>query len=423
MATLESAGSYWQVPRLRADQRWLGGVAAAVATELGLAPLWIRVAFVLLTLASGVGLAAYAALWLWLTLYGQRQRRHAASHLGELDRPSVDLDYVPVPKGANPERRALGVVLIVVGLLWLSRRWLGAGAHDTALWPVAMASFGMLLAWSSGKVDWSAPHELLRAVAGLLLVALGVISFIALNFSLAVAPRALLIATAVLSAVVLIVAPWLWRAASQVGEERLKRTRADERAELAAHLHDSVLQTLSLIQRNADDKQATVNLARRQERELREWLYGRSSSAQNLRSPSGLGFRAALQQLGAEVEELHHVPVEVVVVGDGPLDERVASALGAAREALVNSARHSGAPRVDVYGELTAERLEIFVRDTGSGFDPTQVPEDRRGLRDSVARRMERAGGSANIVSAPGQGCEVSLLLPRGAPLPRGATT
>jgi signal transduction histidine kinase len=415
MTTLESAGRYWQVPRLRADQRWLGGVAAAVAAELGIGALWIRLAFVLLTLASGVGLAAYAGLWLWLTLHARQQLR---TGLGALD-------YVPVPKGANPGRRALGVALIVVGLLWLSRHWLGTGEHDTALWPVAMAAFGMLLAWSSGKVDWSAPYELLRAVGGLLLVALGVIAFIVLNFSSSVAPRALLIATAVLSAVILIVAPWLWRAASQVKEERLERTRADERAELAAHLHDSVLQTLSLIQRNADDKQATVNLARRQERELRDWLYGRSNPGANAGSSAGgsagmaqRSFRVALQQLGAEVEELHHVPVEVVVVGDGPLDERVESALAAAREALVNSARHSGAPRVDVYGELDEERMEIFVRDTGSGFDQTQVPEDRRGLRDSVLRRMERAGGSASIVSTPGQGCEVSLSLPR-APLPR----
>lgn len=400
MSTLTSLGPYWQVPRLRADQRWLGGVAAAVAAELGIGALWIRLAFVLLTLASGVGPVAYAGLWLWFTRHAQRQRQ-----LG-LD----GAEYVPVPKGVNPERRALGVALIVAGLMWLSRRWLNAGVTDTALWPVAVASFGMLLAWSSGKVDWSAPYELLRAVGGLLLVALGVVAFIVLNFSSAVAPRALLIATAVLAAVILIVAPWLWRAASQVKEERLERTRADERAELAAHLHDSVLQTLSLIQRTADDKVATVNLARRQERELREWLYGRSQPGKSQRS-----FRAALQQLGAEVEELHHVPVEVVVVGDGPLDERLESALSAAREAMVNSARHSGAPRVDVYGELDDERLEIFVRDTGVGFEQTSVPEDRRGLRESVRRRMERAGGSASIVTAPGAGCEVSLLLPRGA--------
>jgi signal transduction histidine kinase len=300
--------------------------------------------------------------------------------------------------------------LIAAGLLALSRRWLPSSVDDTALWPVAVASFGMLLAWSSGKVDWSAPYELMRAAGGLLLVAAGVIGFIVLNFSVGVAPRALLIATAVLSGVVLIVAPWLWRAASQVSRERLERTRADERAELAAHLHDSVLQTLSLIQRNADDKQATIQLARRQERELREWLYGRSAAG------SERSLRAALTRLGAEVEELHGVPVEVVVVGDAPIDERVQSALGAAREALMNAARHSGAPRVDVYGEVEGPLLEIFVRDKGRGFDEQQVPEDRRGLRESVRGRMARAGGSARVSSTPGQGCEVALALPLRAP-------
>ncbi|MEO8184195.1 MAG: PspC domain-containing protein [Deltaproteobacteria bacterium] len=403
----DGAQAYWQVPRLRPDQRWLGGVAAALASEIGVGALWIRLVFVLLTLSGGAGLVLYASAWLWFTYYA---RRHPSAR------------YVPVPKAENPARRALGVVLVVLGLLWLSRHFLPSGVGGAALWPVSVASFGMLLAWSSGKVDWSAPYELMRAAGGLLLVAAGVIGFIALNFSLSVAPQALLIATAVLSTVVLIVAPWLWRAASQVREERIERTRADERAELAAHLHDSVLQTLSLILRNADDKQATVNLARRQERELREWLYGRSRGAlrganiergaKTERAETRRSLRDALLELGAEVEELHAIPVEVVVVGDGPLDERRESALAAAREALVNAARHSGAPRVDVYGELSAERLEIFVRDTGQGFDRSQVPDDRRGLSDSVLGRMERAGGSASIVSAPGQGCEVALLLP-----------
>ena len=395
MATLVEPATlpapYWQVPRLRADQRWLAGVAAAIAAEIGIGALWIRLVFALLTLSGGAGLAAYALCWLWFTYQARSQ---------------PESEYVPVPKGANPARRALGVGLIAAGLLALSRRWLPSSMDDTALWPVAMASFGMLLAWSSGKVDWSAPYELMRAAGGLLLVAAGVIGFIVLNFSVGVAPRALLIATAVLSGVVLIVAPWLWRAATQVSRERLERTRADERAELAAHLHDSVLQTLSLIQRNADDKQATIQLARRQERELREWLYGRSTAG------SERSLRAALTRLGAEVEELHGVPVEVVVVGDAPVDERVQSALAAAREALMNAARHSGAPRVDVYGEVEGGLLEIFVRDTGRGFDEQQVPEDRRGLRESVRGRMSRAGGSASVSSTPGQGCEVALALP-----------
>jgi signal transduction histidine kinase len=247
------------------------------------------------------------------------------------------------------------------------------------------------------------------------LVAAGIIGFIASNFSSAVTSRALLISTAVLSIVVLIIAPWLWRAASQVMEERLKRTRADERAELAAHLHDSVLQTLSLIQQSADDRNATVNLARRQERELREWLFGSAPfldrNAPGSSAARGRQFRAALAEVCAKVEQLHRVPVEVVVVGEGTLDERSSAALAAAREAIVNAARHSGASRVDVYGEMAAERLEIFVRDTGRGFDPDAVSADRRGLRESVIGRMERAGGTASVVSAPGRGCEVTLFL------------
>jgi len=387
------------VPRLRADQRWLAGVAAAIAVEIGVAALPIRLGFVLLTLSGGIGLALYASAWLWFT-YHARGRSSA---------------YVPVPKALSPARRQLGLLLVVCGLLVLSRRLFTFGVGDATLWPVALAAFGMLLAWSSGKVDWSAPYELMRAVGGLLLVAAGVVAFIALNFGASVAPKALLVATAALSLVVVVVAPWLWRAASQLSEERLRRTRADERAELAAHLHDSVLQTLSLIQQNADDRNATVQLARRQERELREWLFGRSAagSAAAGEAPS---FRTALEKLGAEVEQLHGVPVEVVVVGDGALDSRASAALGAAREALVNAARHSGAPRVDVYGELGPERLEIFVRDTGRGFERASVPGDRRGLCESIVGRMERAGGSASILSAPGKGCEVALLLPRLTP-------
>jgi signal transduction histidine kinase len=382
----------WQVPPLRPEQRWLGGVAHAIAIELGVSPLPLRLAFVLLTLTGGFGLALYAALWLWFTYHARLHPRAS---------------YMPVPKAATRRRRLLGVGLLVGGLLLAAQRLLPLGVGNETLWPVAVAAFGMLLAWSSGKVDWAAPYELARAVGGLVLVALGVIAFVGLNFSATVTSHALLIATLVLSGVVLIVAPWLWRAASQVSEERLKRTRADERAELAAHLHDSVLQTLSLIQRHADDRTTTVNLARRQERELRDWLFARAPSPNGARR-----FRTALAELCAEVEELHGVPVEVVVVGDGALDERITATLAAVREALVNAARHSGAARIDVYGELGPGQLEIFVRDTGRGFEREAVSSDRRGLSESILRRMQRTGGSASVVSAPGKGCEVSLLLP-----------
>jgi signal transduction histidine kinase len=382
----------WQMPRISSRDRWLAGVAGAIAREIGVAPVVVRIGFVLLTLSGGIGLALYASAWLSFTFY---ERRHS----GRV--------YLPIPKGRTSSHRLLGVASIVIGFVLFSRNVLALGEEEARLWPVAVAAFGMLLAWSSGKVDWASPFELLRAVGGLTLAAAGVIAFIALNFGAAAAPKALLLATAVLSGVVLVAAPWLWRAASQVSEARADRRRANERSELAAHLHDSVLQTLSLIQRSAGDRSATVSLARRQERELRDWLSGKAGV------DSGRDFRARLMELASEVEALHGVPVEVVVVGEAPIDEGLSAALAAAREAMVNAVKHSGAARVDVYAELCDSALELFVRDTGSGFDPTAIAADRRGVGESIIGRMQRTGGQASIASEPGRGTEVALLMPR----------
>lgn len=392
---------HWQMPRIRSRDRWLAGVAGAIATEIGVSPVVIRIGFVLLTLSGGIGLALYAAAWLSFTYH---ERRHA------------ERVYQPIPKGRSASHRLVGVASIVIGFVLFNSNVLAIGVGDATLWPVALAAFGMLLAWSSGKVDWAAPFELLRAVGGLTLAAAGVIGFIALNFGASAAPKALLIGTAVLSGVVLVVAPWLWRAASQVSEARLERLRAHERAEVAAHLHDSVLQTLCLIQRSAGDRAATISLARRQERELRDWLFGKAGGKAGPSAETGGAggdFRAALAELASQVEELHGVPVEVVVVGEAALDERLATTLSAAREALVNAAKHSQAARVDVYAELAPTSLELFVRDTGRGFDAGSVPSDRRGLSESIVGRMQRAGGQASIRSQPGAGTEVALTMPR----------
>lgn len=389
----EAPSPHWQMPRLEPRSRWLAGVASAIAREVGVDALVLRLAFVCLTLTGGVGLALYAGAWLAFTFYDR-------SHPGRA--------YAPVAKGRTPTRRLVGVAAIVLGLLSLANDALSLGVHDTALWPVGVAAFGMLLAWSSGKVDWAAPFELVRAVAGLVLVAGGVIAFIALNVGAAAAPKALLVGTLVLSGVVLVVAPWVWRAASQVSQARLERARADERAELAAHLHDSVLQTLSSIQRSAGDRAATLKLARQQERELRQWLFGKKPA-------SSADVRSALTRVAAEVEEQLGVPIETVVVGDAPLDERLEAVLAAAREAMVNASQHSGAARIDVYAELDDEAFELFVRDTGRGFDPKAVPPDRHGVSGSIIERLARAGGKATISSEPNGGTEVALSLPRRA--------
>jgi signal transduction histidine kinase len=189
-------------------------------------------------------------------------------------------------------------------------------------------------------------------------------------------------------------------------DERRERIRSQERAEVAAHVHDSVLQTLALIQKAADDPREVSRLARSQERELRGWLYRPATH-------SGGQFAAALESAAAEVEEAHRVAVEVVVVGDCPVDARAGALVAAAREAMVNAAKHAGVAQVQVYAEVEADRLAVFVRDRGAGFDPTQVPADRLGLAQSVVGRMERNGGTAQVRSEPGSGTEVRLEMPR----------
>jgi len=204
----------------------------------------------------------------------------------------------------------------------------------------------------------------------------------------------------------LVFGPWLWRLANDLAEERRERVRSQERAEVAAHLHDSVLHTLALVRRSADDPRRVVSLASRQERELRSWLSGRPSAPS--RSLGG-----ALDAIVGQVETDHGVPIEIVKVGDCELDVRIEALLAAAREAMVNAARHSGARSIDVYAEVDASRALVFVRDRGVGFDPDAVAANRHGVRDSIVGRMARHGGDAVIRSSAGEGTEIRLELPR----------
>jgi signal transduction histidine kinase len=209
------------------------------------------------------------------------------------------------------------------------------------------------------------------------------------------------------AAIGVILTPWWLRLVRGLTEEREERVRSQERAELAAHLHDSVLQTLALMQKRADDPRAVAALARRQERELRSWLNG------GRRGEPAASLAAALQTAVAEVEDDHGVPVDVVAVGDCPLDEPGAALVAAVREAVLNAVKFAGGAPVSVYAEVAPERVEVFVRDRGPGFDLAAVPGDRRGLRESVLGRMERHGGRAEVHTRPGTGTEVELVLPR----------
>ena len=209
---------------------------------------------------------------------------------------------------------------------------------------------------------------------------------------------------ALAGALFLLLGPWVW----QLAGERAERIRMTERAEVAARVHDSVLQTLALIQRHADDPVRVAAISRRQERELRRWLYGTGVDGATT-------LEDALADAAADVEELHGVRIELANAGRVPLDARFEQLALAAREAMTNAAKFSGADEISVYAEAGTDNVSVFIRDRGAGFDPEAVPGDRRGIAESIKGRLRRAGGVATISSAPGQGTEVELMLQRSS--------
>jgi signal transduction histidine kinase len=314
-------------------------------------------------------------------------------------------DLVPRhPKGANANGRLIGFAMVVVGLA-LALRDLTDTPAASVLVPIALLAAGLAVAVNEGTSEEDRTRTILRVGAGAAFVLLGV--GVAANFSLVTAGGVLAVSAAVVVGLALVVAPTAIRLAEGFGEERRRRIRSEERATMAAHLHDSVLQTLTLIQRRSTDPEV-VTLARRQERDLRGWLFDETASA-----PAATAFRARLETVAAEVEERERVPVHVVAVGDTEVDAEVEALLGAVREAVTNAARHSNAGRVDVYAEASPDGLDVYVRDQGCGFDPDTVATDRRGVAESIVARMQRAGGSASTDSRPGDGTEVELHLPR----------
>ncbi len=371
------------------SRRALGGVAAGVAEHLGLSVLLVRLAFVLLALCSGAGVLMYAALWV----------------------------LVPQSAGPRTPRRSRGgdraqllalAALGVGGLLALQ----ALGWSSPALVPLVVVGGGVALVWRQAddaqRARWRTGDGRgpLVVVGGLVLVAVGIAGFLATRGELQQAREGLLSTAAVVVGLAVLSGPWWFRMAADLRDERRERIRVQERAELAAHVHDSVLQTLALIRKAAEDPREVSRLARTQERELRSWLYAPAGAEVDVT----LG--RALEQAAAEVEEDHGVAVEVVVVGDCPTSPRVTALVAAAREALVNAAKHAGVQTVQVYAEVGGERVEVFVKDRGSGFDPAAVPADRYGLAQSVVGRMERHGGRAVVRTSPGQGTEVRLEVP-----------
>jgi len=343
------------------DDRVVAGVCAGVANALGVDPTLVRLIFTLLALAGGAGIALYAATWLYMSGKGWL------------------------------------AAIALVAAAGFGLRGLGLSAHSaTAL---VLIAAGLVVIWyRGGSLRPGAPLSL----AGLGLVGVGAALLLVTPHGTA----SLLAPGAIGGALVLLLGPWLWQLALERDAERTARIRTEERAEMAARIHDSVLQTLALIQRHAGEPRRIATLARRQERELRGWLYGDGAA------DTGATLVGALTDAAEEVEELHGVRVEVASGGDRPLDDDGRALVLAAREAMQNAAKFSGTDEISVYAEAGGDGISVFVRDRGAGFERAAVPPDRHGLAESIEGRLARAGGRATITSAPGAGTEVELRLP-----------
>jgi phage shock protein PspC (stress-responsive transcriptional regulator) len=395
------------------EERVLGGVAAGVGRHLGVDTLLARAVFVVLALLGGFGVLVYGALWVLLPERDDVSPDRTAPGLAAATRRG----WRTAMPTTNARDTGIAVSLCLVGLggvVFLQNA--GLGISPRVFWPLVVAGAGMaLLWWQSDAADrrpWLSTSGgwtgLLRVAAGVLLI--GGAAWLALVQAHAGSLGELGIVLALaLAGGALVLGPWLLRLSRDLSRERAERIRSQERADVAAHLHDSVLQTLALIQRQAGDAQTVVQLARTQERELRTWLFEPDDAAADT-------FKATLQRAVAEVEAGHRVPVELVVVGDVSLDDATRALVAASREAMLNAARHSGAGRVDVYAEVQSGRVEVGVRDRGRGFEPDLVPADRRGVRGSIVERLSRHGGHADIATSLDSGTEVRMWVPLTTP-------
>ncbi len=385
-------------------------MAGGVADHLGVRVLWVRAAFAGLAAFGGAGVIGYGLLWVFVP-----QEEPGTVHRVE----------------PGERQQAVGLAVLGLGLALLASV-LGGTLSGWLFGPLGVAAMGAVLVWReadrSQRRRWTAGARtgvlggggraaVARVVAGALCVAAGIGVFLLGRVNLGQLQFGLLAALATLVGVAVLTVPFWLRLVRELGEERRERIRGEERADIAAHLHDSVLQTLALIQRQAEAPREVRRLARGQERELRAWLFGPTGygrpGAERVERVEWHSLASALAAAAAEVEDTYAVIVRPVVVGDCELGDRLDALVAASREALVNAAKHAGVGDVSLYAEVEPEAVHVFVRDRGAGFDPTAVPDDRHGLADSVRGRMERQGGVVTLRSAPGEGTEVALGMPR----------
>ena len=376
----------------------LGGVAGGIADHVGIDVFKVRLLFAALCLVGGAGLLAYALLWVFVP---QRSAEEATA------------------TSARERRQAVGLVALGIGLAVVGGSLTGT-FRGWVIGPIAIAVIGAVLVWreadDSRRARWrSGPvgallggggwGAVVRILAGVALVATGVGVVALRGGSFDQVQFALIAVLATLVGVAVLTVPFWLRLVRDLGEERTVRIRTEERANIAAHLHDSVLQTLALIQKQSESPKEVARLARGQERQLRTWLYGDGAA-------SAARLSDVLGEAAGEVEDTFAVSVQQVVVGDTELTTKLTALVQAAREAMVNAAKHAGVDEISVYAEVEPTTVSVFVRDRGKGFDPDTVPADRHGLADSIRGRMERHGGSCTVRTAKGDGTEVRLDMP-----------
>ena len=424
-------------PLLRAEPRVLGGVCAGLAVHLEYPVRNIRLGMALLTLFAGAGIVLYG--WLWVMV----PSREDALEDAERSRAGAPISLatdVGAALGAGPRtgQQAIGdpaapqgtgawlhwrlgglagrQILAGAGLLLLSlllfAQMQGLPVAWGLIWPAVLIIAGAVLAWL--QLDGVRRQGLrkaagaeraagvVRLVGGVALVVLGLIFLVSGAVSLDALWNGVFVAVIVLAGVLLVLAPWGLRFWRDYESERASRVRIGERAEIAAHLHDSVLQTLALIQMRAGDEAQVLRLARAQERELRQWLYRDTPRAEG-------GICEDIRVEAARLEESHDAVIDVVAVGDLEGLEGHDAVVQAAREAMLNAAKHAGGT-VAVYVEASPRRVDVFIRDRGPGFDPEDLEQDRLGVRESIIGRMHRNGGTATISSTTG-GTEVHLAI------------
>ena len=396
--------------------RWLTGVCKGIALHLGISVMWVRLAFIALTCLYGAGIIAYVFLWIFMPA-GDPQAVASAEH--------IPVEQAPLARGNQPAQAGVedtavsaeslseaiqrapkpalvalaGFVLLTIGLLLV-----GTGADSQLIIPLLLGLAGIALAWMNLSPNGT---QLPSMLGGIALIFIGWAVYVS-NVTYAgwgTSPRRIMLSGFIMIAcIVLAVMPWANAMLQRLSREQALKEREEERADMTAHLHDGVLQTLALIQLHSEDPSTVFTLARGQERELREWLYQE-------RSTSDRSVSAGLKQIAAEVEDEHGKPIEVVTVGDAHPSAQTDALLDATRQALVNAVTHGSEP-VSLYCEATDTTVEVFVRDHGEGFDIDAIPPDRLGIRESIIGRIKRRGGTVEIVSRAGWGTEVRMHMP-----------